>query len=646
MDTKRKQIEIYTKEYKIYTTLGCNRIMTEQHNVTFWNIYFNYGFENPFRYMRFTIINVLLCFCIETIISIYVNKLLIRQSNQEITHDNALLIVSILFTGKLIKTLMYHILYKKIDNERIRVPQNIATNISDLYTTAPYQWKSKNATISQRNSIKDLFYGYNHVSYMFSNVLQASIDFIIVICTSFYFNITMGFLITIGNLLLLLVRRYLSVEIEKMNKHIGELCNKANNTFCNQFANRCDILYNPRYSEFLQESDYNMVNGMIESQSIWINRQIIANKNTVYNEIIQSLILVCIILNLYITDGIKYLPFIVLYHSRLFAMLNIVTQFQTTANIQDSHLTETYEMINQLYIMSPQTIPNSYTLFKRIRHYFSSLRNHKYTHLKNIVELSDIDCPVQFTNDSNIYIKNINQSINDNISLVYNGEIIIKPSPDKCSIILLNGPKGCGKSVTMDIMAGLYDKSITDIFEIDGTDVRKYGEFRMMQPYRIYMRQCILDDYKANRFNTIIMSIHQLFPNINSNIEFDEFIEPFNILHKLPNDYNNSISKDERGLSPGESQTLMLASNIWKALKLKIPILLLDEPERNIDIDNIKSIFSYITKHYCGVLFLITHMYELKQFIASNVKMEFVYNDEIKNVNTDKKILTFQIVKY
>ena len=39
-------------------------------------------------------------------------------------------------------------------------------------------------------------------------------------------------------------------------------------------------------------------------------------------------------------------------------------------------------------------------------------------------------------------------------------------------------------------------------------------------------------------------------------------------------------------------------------------------------------------------------MYELKQFIASNVKMEFIYNDEIKNVNTDKKILTFQIVKY
>lgn len=620
--------------------------MTEQHDVTFWNIYFNYGFENPFRYMRFTIINVLLCFCIETIISIYVNKLLIKHSNEELTSDNGLVIISILFAGKLIKTLMYHIFYKRLDNERIRIPQNIATNISDLYTNAPYQWKSKNATVSQRNSIKDLFYGYNHVSYMFSNVLQASIDFIIVICTSFYFNITMGFLITIGNLLLLLVRRYLSVEIEKMNKHIGELCNKANNTVSNQFANRCDILYNPRYSEFLQESDYNMVNGMVDSQLVWIKRQIVANKNTVYNEIIQSLILVCIILNLYMTNGIKYLPFIVLYHSRLFAMINIVTQFQTTANIENSHLTETYEMIGNLYIMAPHTIPNRYTLFKRIKHYFSSLlHNHKYTHLK-YVQLSDIDCPVQITNNSNIYIKNINQSINTNISLVYHGEIIIKPSPDKCSIVLLNGPKGCGKSVTMDIIAGLYDKCITDIFEIDGTDVRKYGEFRMMQPYRIYMRQCILDDYKANRFNTIIMSIDQLFPNINSNKEFNDFIKPFNIAHKLPNDYNIPISKDERGLSPGESQTLMLASNIWKALKLKIPILLLDEPERNIDIDNIKSIFSYITKHYFGVLFLITHMYELKQFIASNVKMEFVYHDEIKNVSKDKKILTFEIVKY
>jgi Fe-S cluster assembly ATPase SufC len=90
----------------------------------------------------------------------------------------------------------------------------------------------------------------------------------------------------------------------------------------------------------------------------------------------------------------------------------------------------------------------------------------------------------------------------------------------------------------------------------------------------------------------------------------------------------------------------MMASNIWKALILKIPILLLDEPERNIDIDNIKNIFTYITKHYCGVLFLITHMSELKQFIASNVRMEFIYNDGIKDEKTDKTTLTFQIRQY
>jgi ABC-type transport system involved in cytochrome bd biosynthesis fused ATPase/permease subunit len=254
-----------------------------------------------------------------------------------------------------------------------------------------------------------------------------------------------------------------------------------------------------------------------------------------------------------------------------------------------------------------------------------------------------VDNPIQFTNNSTIHIKNINRQVNDTITLVYHGEITIKPSPNKCSIVLLNGPKGCGKSVTMDILAGLYDKSITDSFEIDGKDVRSLGEFRMMQPYRIYMRQCVLDDFKANRFNTIIMSIRQLFPRIYSHDEFEAFMKPFNILHKLPTDYDTQISRDERGLSPGESQTLMLASNIWKALTLKIPILLLDEPERNIDIDNIKSIFSYITTHYSGVLFLITHMYELKQFIISNVRMEFVYNDGIKDANTGKTALTFQI---
>lgn len=629
--------------------------MKESREATFWGIYFDYGFENPFRHMRFTIINVLVCLFIETIISMYVNKLLIRQSTDEITPEAALVIISILFAGKFGKTLMHHILYQRLDTERVRVPQNIATNIANLYRTSPYQWKSKNANISQRNSIRELFHAYNQVSHMLSGVLQSSIDFIIVICALVYFNVSMGFFIIIGNFLLVVVQRYLSSDIEKMNKCIGDLCNDAHNKFSNQFANRCDILSNPRYTEFLKETDYNIVDGMIESQSVWITRQVIANKNTVYNEIIQSLILGGIIINLYMTNGMKYLPFIILYNGRLFGLTGIVMGFRTTANIENSHLSETYEMMNQLYAMTPQSIPQRFTLRKSITNYFHSLHKHKYRNLKqkslsddNDIELSSIttDSPIKFTNNSTIYIKNMNQSVNDNITLVYNGEIIIKPSHDKCSIVLLNGPKGCGKSVTMDILAGLYDKSITDVFEIDGKDVRNYGEFRAIQFYRIYMRQCVLDDFKANRFNTIIMTIHQMFPRIHSHAEFEAFIKPFNILHKLPNDYDAQISRDERGLSPGESQTLMLASNIWKALTLKIPILLLDEPERNIDIDNIKSIFTYITKHYCGVLFLITHMHELKQFITSNVRMEFVYNDGIRDTNTCKTKLTFQIRQY
>lgn len=624
--------------------------MIAKRDVSFWGIYYDYGFENPFRYMRFTIINVLLCLWIETTISMYVNKLLIRQSNDEITPEAALVIISILFAGKFIKTLMRHILYPKLDNERMRVPKNIATNVADLYTAAPYQWKSKNANISQRNSIRELFYAYTQVSHMFSGVLQSSIDFIIVICASFYFNISMGIFIILGNFLLLIVQRYLSADIEKMNKGIGDLCNEAHNKYSNQFANRCDVSYNSRYSEFLKETDYNIVDGMVESQTVWIKRQVLANKNIVYNEIIQSFILAGMIVNLYMTNGMKYIPFIVLYNGRLFAMTDIVSGFRTSANIENSHLSETYEMIQQLYDMSPRSIPIRYSFYEHIQNCF---HNHKYQHLKHkSIPDDDIDLSIMVENsvrlkhNSTIYIKNIKQFVNDNITLVYNGEITIKPSPDKCSIILLNGPKGCGKSVTMDILAGLYDRTITDICEIDGKDVRNYGEFRAIQSDRVYMRQCVLDDFKANRFNTIIMTIHQLFPRIHSHTEFEAFIKPFNILHKLPTDYDAQISKDERGLSPGESQTLMLASNIWKALTLKIPLLLLDEPERNIDIDNIKSIFTYITRNYSGVLFLITHMYELKQFITSNVRMEFVYNDGIKDTNTGKTALTFQIQQY
>ena len=119
------------------------------------------------------------------------------------------------------------------------------------------------------------------------------------------------------------------------------------------------------------------------------------------------------------------------------------------------------------------------------------------------------------------------------------------------------------------------------------------------------------DDYRANKKNTITLSLSELFPD-GSYTEIFYFLSNFDMSHKIPKDITKHISNDERGLSPGETQSIVLASQIWKALKLKTKILLLDEPERNIDLDTVKKIFNMLNTCFDGTIFLITHLPDLK----------------------------------
>ena len=244
------------------------------------------------------------------------------------------------------------------------------------------------------------------------------------------------------------------------------------------------------------------------------------------------------------------------------------------------------------------------------------------TSLDNI--LVDIKNDFKINNPKVILIKNINKKVSDNIYLKYNGFITIDlRSP---GIILLDGQKGCGKSVTMDILAGFYDYTVTDYLFID--NYKALDEFRCMYKHRVYIRQTIADDYRSNKSNTITMNLRELF----SNSTYDEikiFLSDFNILNKIPQDMVTPISKDERGLSPGELQTFILASQIWKFTQMNVPLLLCDEPERNIDFETVKKIFRKVNQimieKKCTII-LITHSDLLKNYIQPMIKQIWKYH--------------------
>lgn len=120
------------------------------------------------------------------------------------------------------------------------------------------------------------------------------------------------------------------------------------------------------------------------------------------------------------------------------------------------------------------------------------------------------------------------------------------------------------------------------------------------------------------------MTLNELFPKGSYN-EVSTFLANFDLLHKMPKNLDTIISLDERGLSPGETQSLDLASQLWKAKQLNSPFLLLDEPERNIDLETVKKIFDNILCMYDGIIFLTTHLPDLKIYLQQHIKETWNY---------------------
>jgi len=123
--------------------------------------------------------------------------------------------------------------------------------------------------------------------------------------------------------------------------------------------------------------------------------------------------------------------------------------------------------------------------------------------------------------------------------------------------------------------------------------------------------------------------------------EICTFLSHFSISGKMPKELYSKFSYNKNGLSSGESQLLVMASKIWYTIKLKLPMLLLDEPERNIDIDSTYKMFDFIMSSYNGTIFLVTHLPDLKQYLNNKKYVKQIWHYEPHINNTDD--LTFTV---
>ena len=585
--------------------MSSNVIQYKKLSKNFGNFFalYSIGF-NSIKNIKWLLLNIVVSLTIEMTISYSIK--IFTKNKDDISFSPKCLILLFIITvfSTVVNFIRNIVLIKKINNEFTAIVKKIFDFVDTLYINSSSEWKLNHSSTCQQESLTNVFNTYSHLGNILEFIVSEFIDSACVLFMIFIANVNVFLTAMFMMVILAIVRNYL----QKYNNdnQVTKRDSAINLKISNQFISRNDILLNPYFKTiFGKDRMFDPCDGLIDRNTIWneynVNRKII----TITIDFIKGffLFLICC-MTIYIEDTTLLLY--IIYKSRaVFGLMNIFKLWADVQNISGGRMLTTFSMIEEIlncpYIINPDS-----------------------THTKDKKPRSTLKI------GSTITISKLTHKISDKLTMHSKSDILLRLNK---GVILLDGSKGCGKSVTMDLLAGLYDGNISKNISINGTKL--HNEFRDLQESRIYVSQCIANDYRRNKKNTVTFSLRELF--IGSSVEtVTQFLTQFDIQHKIPKTIDEPVSFGDRGLSPGQIQTLVLASHLWTVLhnQDKFPLLLLDEPETNIDYKTTLNIFDLIFKQYNGLIIIITHCEELKKYIVENglLRQRWTYNVTSSNL--------------
>jgi energy-coupling factor transporter ATP-binding protein EcfA2 len=187
----------------------------------------------------------------------------------------------------------------------------------------------------------------------------------------------------------------------------------------------------------------------------------------------------------------------------------------------------------------------------------------------------------------------------------------IEVSPHKC--LLVDGETACGKSVTLDKIAGRYSGKICSDMTIkfmDGTFA--HAEFNCIKGSLYYVSQLLAEEYKYN--NSIKLPLYKLFPGAKN---LDEVMDFLTKVFAIKQSSISSSLKEcpHSKLSGGEVQRYVVASQIWCIIKVEPDIVILDEIDRALDKETALKIIRWIMTNINCFVVIVTHLTEVKTML-------------------------------
>lgn len=221
-----------------------------------------------------------------------------------------------------------------------------------------------------------------------------------------------------------------------------------------------------------------------------------------------------------------------------------------------------------------------------------------------------------------------------NISKSFNDKLVLKNinlEINEGQIISLLGKSGCGKSTTLQLIAGLIKPDSGDILfnnkSVLNVEPSKRDAVIVFQDYRLFPHMTIFENIE---FGLKVRKLNKT-KRVEKVFKLLELVKLDNIANKYPNE-----------LSGGQSQRVAIA----RALAVNPKVLLLDEPFSNLDINlrsEMREFVLNLQKELKITTILVTH--DKEEALMMSDKIGVMIDGEIKQFDTPKRIYEFPISK-
>lgn len=565
---------------------------------------FQLGFRN-WKDFKYSIVDFALETAFRTLILYLINEVVISSD----TELDAMAVTAMLvLVMKVVMEMCYMLLHPYVLDERIRLADRVTTEVDRKFSRANNSWKEKYTNEDQKRSLIDVHKNFVGITISFSKWIVGICSWIgIIVVVTLQIDLLITIAIVVCVFIVFRISVILKKEADDSSAHLVEKVEKHELDIDNQFSQRTNVNhYNTTFSSLIGRENTNPVMGLSELSRVWEIDGLLLAKVGNKIRMIESGMICSMLFYLYYVGNRTAFLFVMMNQSRIFEVIEVVTNMQTEIMHTKDRLSKCIEMLNDL--------PHE-SLYS--------------THLSP----TDV-------NDCELVIESIERRFGINKIMRYKGNPI-QIDLSKRGVILLDGKEGCGKSLTFNTLAGFYDDKMACVVKL-GNNYLENG-FRDLIGKYVYIWQDIMGTFSNNAKNTVTLSAQDLFPN-GTYHTIKNFLIPYRLHDKLPTDLTKAFTANEDGeinemaLSFGQKQALLIASQIWFTKQINnIKMLFLDEPERNISLETIKSIIdSILDEDFNGTIFLVTHSEELKTYLATNhhLKQKWQFRDPLNNVHS------------